>query len=62
MYPNASYSYSKTPSTYYHKSNYNYSVARDNNVKKSFEAKYEFMKQTGYPKGRKGYVIALLFP
>src|SRR5438552_3856623 len=33
-------------------------AARDSNgrIKRSAEAKKDFMKQTGYPKGRKGYV------
>lgn len=62
--PKSSYSYSKPSSTYYHNSNYNYSVARDNNgkIKRSPEARYQFMKQTGYPKGRKGYVIDHIVP
>ncbi len=34
-------------------------AARDSNgrIKRSAEAKKDFMKQTGYPKGRKGYVV-----
>lgn len=56
--------YSKPTSTYYHKRNYNYSVARDNNgkIKRNPEAAYQFKKQTGYPKGRKGYVIDHIIP
>jgi hypothetical protein len=29
----------------------------DGKIKRSSKAKYEFMKQSGYPKGRPGYVV-----
>jgi len=47
----------KTTRTYY-------PVTRDKNGKiiRSQAAKHEFMKQTGYPKGRKGYVIDHIVP
>ncbi|MCX6297137.1 MAG: HNH endonuclease signature motif containing protein [Bacteroidetes bacterium] len=56
-------SYSKKRSsnkTYYT----NTSVKRDKNgkIKRSSSAKHEFMKQTGYPKGRKGYVVDHIVP
>lgn len=56
--------YSKPSTTYHHNSTYNYSVARDSKgkIKRSPEARYEFMKQSGYPKGRKGYVIDHIIP
>src|SRR5882672_4933966 len=43
----------------HHNSNYVYGVARDKHgrIKRSESAKREFMKQTGYSKGRRGYVV-----
>jgi hypothetical protein len=39
-------------------------AARDKNgrIKRSASARNEFMKQTGYPKGRKGYVVDHIVP
>ncbi|SRR5439155_2933415 len=39
-------------------------AARDSNgrIKRSAEAKKDFMKQTGYPKGRKGYLVDHVVP
>ena len=62
-------SYNYKPSTSYktathHRSNYIYNVKRDRKVriKRSESVKREFMKQTGYPKGRPGYVIDHIIP
>jgi hypothetical protein len=40
------------------------SCQRDSNgkIKRSQESRHEFMKQTGYPHGRKGYVIGHVVP
>ena len=40
------------------------STVRDKNgrIKRSAAARNEFMKQTGYPKGRKGYVVDHIVP
>lgn len=42
----------------------NSSVKRDKNgkIKRSESAKHDFMKQSGYPKGRKGYVVDHIKP
>ena len=47
-----------------HKSSYAANVPRDSHgkIKRSSKATYEFKKQTGYPKGRKGYVIDHIVP
>jgi hypothetical protein len=34
----------------------------DGKIKRSSKAKYEFMKQSGYPKGRPGYVVDHIIP
>ena len=58
-----SYSYSgrhsSSVSSGHHKSNYASGVVRDSHgrIKRSSSARHAFMKQTGYPHGRKGYVI-----
>jgi hypothetical protein len=43
---------------------YNYSIKRDSKgrIKRSQAAKNEFKKQSGYPKGRPGYVIDHIKP
>ena len=58
-----SYSVPKS-STKSHSYNTNSSVPRDKNgkIKRSSSAKHQFMKQTGYPKGRKGYVVDHIIP
>lgn len=45
-------------------SKYNYTVKRDANGKihRSNAARLAFMKQTGYPKGRPGYIIDHIIP
>ena len=62
-------SYNYKPSTSYrttihHRSNYINNVKRDKNgrIKRSESAKREFMKQSGYPKGRPGYVVDHIIP
>lgn len=47
-----------------HRANYHYGVQRDSKgrIKRSAKARYEFMKMTGYPHGRKGYVIDHIIP
>lgn len=42
----------------------NYGVQRDSNgrIKRSESAKHDFMKQTGYPNGRPGYVVDHIIP
>jgi len=35
---------------------------RNGKIKRSEAAKHDFMKQTGYPKGRKGYVVDHVVP
>jgi hypothetical protein len=56
--------YSSTATYHAHRSNYNYSVPRDNygRIKRSSSARHAFMKQTGYPHGRPGYVIDHIKP
>ena len=41
-----------------------YGVQRDSHgrIKRSEASKREFMKQTGYPKGRQGYVVDHIIP
>src|SRR5947208_1027906 len=38
------------------------SRASNGKIKRSAATKNEFMKQTGYPKGRKGYVVDHILP
>jgi hypothetical protein len=47
-----------------HKNNYATGVARGTKgrIKRSEKAKREFMKQTGYPHGRPGYVVDHIIP
>jgi len=47
-----------------HPKSYAYGVPRDKNgrIKRSEEAKRQFMKETGYPNGRPGYVIDHIVP
>ena len=47
-----------------HKSTYSYSAPRDANgkIKRSRSSRVEFMRQTGYPHGRPGYVIDHIRP
>ncbi len=51
-------------STGHHKSTYSTSAKRDSHgrIKRSESAKEKFMKQTGYPHGRPGYVIDHVVP
>ena len=42
--------------------NSRYTKKRNKRVKGRAEAKKEFMKQTGYPHGRKGYVVDHIVP
>lgn len=59
---------SKSSSSYkttsHHRPTYIYSVERDKHgrIKRSESAKRQFMKQTGYPKGRRGYVVDHIIP
>ena len=48
----------------HHRSTYATGVARDSHgkIKRSSNARYEFMKQTGYTHGRKGYIIDHIVP
>jgi hypothetical protein len=50
--------------TAHHTSRYTQGVARDKHgrIKRSEAAKMKFMRQTGYPHGRKGYVIDHVVP
>lgn len=56
-------SYTSTKSSH-HNSNYATGVQRDSKgrIKRSQSARHEFMKMTGYPKGRKGYIIDHIIP
>jgi len=58
------YTSTYTPKPRYKKSDYNYSVPRDSRgrIKRDPIARYNFMKQTGYPHGRPGYVIDHIKP
>ena len=60
------YSSHRTHSSYTtkHNSNYSYGVARDKHgrIQRSAKAREQFKKQTGYPHGRKGYVIDHIIP
>jgi hypothetical protein len=57
-------SYTPYTSGIHHRKSYNYSVPRDSHgrIKRSGSARHEFMKQTGYPHGRPGYVIDHIKP
>jgi hypothetical protein len=57
-------SYTPYSSGTHHRKFYNYSVPRDSHgrIKRSESARHTFMKQTGYPHGRKGYVIDHIIP
>lgn len=59
----ASYTPSHRSSTH-HNGNYVVGVKRDSHgrIKRSEAAKRDFMKQTGYPKGRPGYVVDHIKP
>jgi hypothetical protein len=61
-YHSSSYSVKRSYSS--HRSTYSYSVKRDKNgkIKRSQSARKQFMKQTGYPHGRPGYVIDHIVP
>ena len=50
--------------TSHHRSNYIYSLKRDKHghIKRSESAKRDFMKQSGFPKGRPGYVVDHIVP
>jgi len=54
----------KIKETKYSSPSYTYPVERDKNgkIKRSEAAKHNFMKQTGYPNGRPGYVIDHIIP
>ncbi len=56
-------SYSSKPSSGHSRSTYS-SATRDSHghVKRSDSARHQFMKQSGYPKGRPGYVIDHVVP
>lgn len=56
-------SVSQTP-VYSNSGNYSYTIKRDSKGKiiRSEKAKHEFKKQSGYPKGRPGYVIDHINP
>lgn len=51
-------------STTYRRYKYSSGVERDSHgkIKRSQSARHQFMKQTGYPKGRPGYVIDHIIP
>jgi hypothetical protein len=55
---------SHTSSSGKHRSTYSATSPRDSHgkIKRSSKAKEEFKKQTGYPKGRPGYVIDHVVP
>jgi hypothetical protein len=46
------------------RSSYSYGIQRDSRgrIKRSSSARREFMKTTGYPQGRKGYVVDHIVP
>ena len=62
LYP--SYASTNVSSRGYHRVQYTYGVKRDANgkIKRSQAAKLSFEKATGYPHGRKGYVIDHIIP
>ena len=55
---------SHTSSSGSHRSKYSTTAPRDSHgrIKRSESAKHEFEKETGYPKGRKGYVVDHVVP
>ena len=57
-------SHHSSNSSHHHNANYVVGVKRDahGRIKRSEGAKREFMKQTGYPKGRPGYVVDHIQP
>ena len=57
-------SHSSYHSTSTHRKTYSTGATRNSHgkIKRSSKARYEFMKQTGYPHGRKGYVIDHIIP
>jgi hypothetical protein len=58
-------SHTPTPTSLtHHRSNYSQGVARDSHgkIQRSESSKHDFMKQSGYPKGRKGYVVDHIKP
>jgi hypothetical protein len=59
-YPRGSHHYSSG----HHTKRYTYGVARDKNgrIKRSEAAKMRFLRETGYPHGRPGYVIDHIVP
>ena len=58
------YHYKSSVASTHHRKNYNYSAPRDSHgrIKRSSTERYSFMKSTGYPHGRKGYVIDHIIP
>ena len=69
-YRSSSHSYGKstfkttTSSSNGHTSRYTYGVPRDGSgrIKRSESSKKEFMKETGYPNGRKDYIVDHVVP
>jgi hypothetical protein len=64
-HPTRSYHSSYSTRSYSsHRSTYSYSAPRDENgrIKRSESAKHEFMRLSGYPHGRPGYVIDHIKP
>ena len=61
---NVSSAWAKDTNSVHHKSTYATGVARDakGRIARSSSAKKEFMKQTGYPNGRPGYVVDHIVP
>ena len=60
----SNYTIPHSNSSTHHSSNYVYGVQRDSHgrIKRSEASKREFMKKTGYPKGRPGYVVDHIKP
>ncbi len=56
--------YSTTTHPHYYSNSTYGTVQRDVNgkIKRSSSAKYEFMKMTGYPNGRPGYIVDHIIP
>jgi hypothetical protein len=61
--PDKRYKENRSPE-YKSSSSYSSAANRDSDgkIKRSAKAKYAFMKQTGYPKGRPGYVVDHIIP
>ena len=57
-------SHSSYHSTSMHRKNYSSGATRNSHgkIRRSSKARHDFMKQTGYPHGRKGYVIDHIIP